>query len=71
MCLLCYYYYYFRPRCYVVAMCIILEVCTFFPQDNAPSNTIATGSKITAYMVTVGKVVSKLVKACMLGFQSI
>ena len=44
-----------RPHCYVVAMCIILVSVQL---NNAPSNTIATGSKITVYkMVTVGKVV--------------
>ena len=36
-----------RPHCYVVTRCIILVSVNFFPQDNASSNTIATGSKIT------------------------
>ena len=37
---------------------LYIKMCTsFFLQDNAPSNAITTGSKITVYkMVTVGKV---------------
>ena len=59
----------FIPCCYLH----YLDKCALIFQDNAPSNTIATGYIITVYiMVTVGKVVlssatrSNLVKTCVL-----
>ena len=47
---------YLRSRCYVVTMCINLDLVSvhYFFQVNAPSNTIATVSKLTIYkMVTI------------------